>query len=102
MEKTPLHARAVRWLAYILPTPMPEAGSGKTMPSPQLNIRRFHEGAQNHDRSGSQQAADCRQLRYLDRRRFRHSFGLHRLTVINVAGNILPVGISLRNIEWFL
>jgi hypothetical protein len=71
------------------------------MPPPQLNIRRFHEGAQNYYRSGSRQAAGRRQLRYLDRRRFRYSFGLHRLTVIN-AGNILSVGIGLPNIEWFL
>jgi hypothetical protein len=70
------------------------------MPSPQLNIGRSHEGAQNRHRSGSRQTADCRQLRYLGRRRFRYSFGLHKLTVN--AGNILPVGIGLRNIEWFL
>jgi hypothetical protein len=45
--------------------------------------------------------ADFRQLRYLDRCRFRYSFGLLRLTVIN-ANNILSINISLRNIEWFL
>ena len=71
------------------------------MPSPQLNIWRFYEGAQNCHRSDTRQAADCRQLRYLDRRRFRYSFSLHRLIVIN-ACNILPVGISLPTIEWFL
>jgi hypothetical protein len=71
------------------------------MPSPQLNIRRSHEGAQNRHHSGSRPAAGRRQLRYLDRRRFGYSLGLLRLTVIN-AGNILSVGIGLPNIEWFL
>ena len=94
MEQTLLHARAVRLVTYVWPGPGNDA-------LPQLNIRRFHEGAQNHHRSGSRQAAGCRQLRYLDRRRFCYSFGLLRLTVIN-AGNILSVGIGLRNIEWFL
>jgi hypothetical protein len=68
------------------------------MPSPRLDIRRFHEGAQNHRRSGSRQAAGRRQLRYLDRRRFCYSFGLLRLTILN-AGNILSVGIGCPNIE---
>jgi hypothetical protein len=71
----------------------------ETVPSPQLIIRRFHEGAQNRHRSDRRQAADCRRLRYLDRHRFRYSFGLHRLIAIN-AGNILSVGIGLCNIEF--
>jgi hypothetical protein len=78
MEKMPLHA--VHRLAPVR-TESDATGSAE--------YRRFHESAQNR-----------RRLRYADRRRF--CFGMHEPIVINRADNILPVGIGLRNIEWFL